>query len=771
MPVHELEPDTLDLRDYLAVVRRQKVLIAATVGIVVVAAMAVTLLQTPVYESTVELVVEPLGSAEQSALEQALFGKTELETQRKLVSSTPVAGRVVEQLGLDATPEELLEHLRVNLLTETQILEITASHTDPETAAGIAQAFADAYLEDRRENGLQRVLAATAALEERAEGLRERIDELGDRIAAAEASPTREARGDARSEPTAAATDASDVEVLRRERDSLLTQLGQVTAQATTFEATDEFVRGGGRVIVPAAVPQSPSSPKPVRTGILAVVLGLMLGTGAAFLRDHLDDAIRSEEDAVRASGRPVLGRIPHVPEAEQRGRLISLLDPWSAAAEAYRTLRTNVRFVLGGASSGADRAAVGRSLAVTSPAAQEGKTTTAANLAVAAARAGARVLLVDADLRRPNVHKTLGVDGVPGLSDLLVGEVELRDVIVDVGVPNLRLIPAGNIPPNPAELLASPAMVALRHQLTELAELVIYDTPPVLAIADALELTPGMTQTLLVVNARRSHQRAVRAAVERLESIGTPVAGTVLNDIDTTQPGYYYGYGYGYGDYRPAQDEFTTARPPARPRPGGASEPASPPSAPHPRPAPPAQDDPAFPLDPDRDETSPARPGPAVTPPQPDGERREAGGRPAAVPDAQPDAEHAVTAVVGRGDDEAQTSATARRLDWASRLPGPPDPGRSSAVADAADAHHGVDRPAGPGAAGVKPPAGNGQPPGPAWHANDANGPVSPPARHGREPRRREPTSDRATDTSTLFDRPGGDESHLGHPPGANTD
>ncbi|MDP9021777.1 MAG: polysaccharide biosynthesis tyrosine autokinase [Actinomycetota bacterium] len=770
MPVQELEPDTLDLRDYLAVVRRQKVLIAATVGIVVIAAMAVTLLQTPVYESTVELVVEPLGAAEQSALEQALFGKTELETQRKLVSSTPVAGRVVEELGLDTTPEELLEHLRVNLLTETQILEITASHTDPEAAAEIAQAFADAYLEDRRENGLQRVLAATAALEERAEGLRERIDELGDRIAAAEASSAREARGDATPGPTASPTDASDVEVLRRERDSLLTQLGQVTAQATTFEATDEFVRGGGRVIVPAAVPQSPSSPKPVRTGILAVVLGLMLGTGAAFLRDHLDDAIRSEEDAVRASGRPVLGRVPHVPEAEQRGRLISLLDPWSAAAEAYRTLRTNVRFVLGGAPAGPDRAAVGRSLAVTSPAAQEGKTTTAANLAVAAARAGARVLLVDADLRRPNVHRMLGVDGVPGLSDLLVGEVELRDVIVDVGVPNLRLIPAGNIPPNPAELLASPAMVALRHQLTELAELVIYDTPPVLAIADALELTPGVTQTLLVVNARRSHQRAVRAAVERLESIGTPVAGTVLNDIDTAQPGYYYGYGY--GDYRPAHDDLTTARPPAPPRPGGRSEePASRSSAQHPRPAPPTGGDRPFPARPDRDETSPARPEPAVTPPAPDGERDQAEPRPAAVPDAQPDAQHAVTAVVGRRGDEAQTSAAARRLDWASRSSEAPEPGQSAGVAGAADAHHGVDRPAGPGGAGVKPPAGNGQPPGPAWHANDANGPVGSPARHGREPRRRESTSDRATDTSTLFDRPGGGESHLGHPPGANTD
>ncbi|MDP9022670.1 MAG: hypothetical protein M3N57_08235, partial [Actinomycetota bacterium] len=126
---------------------------------------------------------------------------------------------------------------------------------------------------------------------------------------------------------------------------------------------------------------------------------------------------------------------------------------------------------------------------------------------------------------------------------------------------------------------------------------------------------------------------------------------------------------------------------------------------------------------------------------------------------------------VVGRRGDEAQTSAAARRLDWASRSPQAPEPGQSAGVAGAADSRHGVDRPAGPGEAAAKPPAGNGQPPGPAWHANDANGPAGLPGRDGGEPRRRQPDDDRATDHSALFDRSGGGESHLGHPPGASTD
>ncbi|HEX2028575.1 MAG TPA: polysaccharide biosynthesis tyrosine autokinase [Nitriliruptorales bacterium] len=583
----ELQPtdDTLDLRDYLAVVRRQATLIGITVALVVTAAMAGTVVQTPVFESTVEVVVEPLGSAdERSALEQALLGQTELETQRKLATSVPVAERVIAELELDTSAEELLKRVRVDLVSETQILDITVEHTDPERAAQVAQGFADAYLTDRRQEGLGRVLEATRALEERARTLRERIDELAKQIDAAEsahaeappdagatqaqpdAGDNADARaagdtsdpgdaGDIAATPDGGDTAASDLDVLQSERDSLLTQLGQVTAQATALESTDEFVRGGGRIIVPATVPEEPSSPKPLRNGVLAVVLGVMLGVAFAFLRDHLDDAIRSDEDAARASGRPVIGRIPHAPDAQRAGRLISVLDPWSPAAEAYRTLRSNVRFIAAGGR--ADREAAGRrrgtSLAITSAAAVEGKTTTAANLAVQAARTGTRVLLVDADLRRPNAHSTFGVDPAPGLSDLLVGTVELRDVIVDVGVPNLRLMPAGNLPPNPAELLASPVMAGLRRQLEELAELVIYDTPPVLTVADALEVAPAAAHTLLVVDARGSGRRTVRAAVERLGAVGASVDGCVLNNLDVGDT--YYGY-YDDGVRRTLQPE-----------------------------------------------------------------------------------------------------------------------------------------------------------------------------------------------------------------------
>lgn len=617
------QQDTLDLRDYLAVLRRQTWLIAATVVVVVVTAMIVTMLQTPLYQSTVELVVEPFDRAsDQSALEQALLGNTELQTQRKLVASIPVAERVIEDLGLDRTPQALLDSVDVDVVTDTQVLEITATDEDPELAAALAGSVAESYLADRRDEALERVLSATRSLEERAQTIRSRIDELADQI---EARQAEEAPVDAAS-PAAGETEASDLDALREERDSLLTQLGQVTAQLSTFESRDALVRGGGEVIRPADVPDSPASPKPLRTGILALVLGLMLGVGLAFLRDFLDDAIRSDDDAVRAARAPVLAHIPYRAESDQDKRLATLVDEFSPKAEAFRTLRSNVRFVLyGGAPQARGESAVGRSLTVTSAVATEGKTTTAANLAVAAARAGTKVLLVDADLRRPGIAKAFGIENAPGLSELLVGEVSLRDVVSDVGVANLRILTSGAIPPNPAELLAGSAMRALHLRLEQIAELIVYDTAPVLAVADTLEVAPISTQTMIVVDVREASRRTVRHTADKLRGVGGEVAGTVLNNVT---PGDRYYYSYSSYDYSPepqpeggsASEAWSASR---------VSRPAVPPQRPSSRPArkprfdeppadepladePPADDEP-------RGDEPPAREPPADEPPAPE--------------------------------------------------------------------------------------------------------------------------------------------------------
>jgi polysaccharide biosynthesis transport protein len=518
------QADTLDLRDYLAVLRRRRWIVLQTIVIVVAVAMAVTFLQTPRYASETRVVVQP-NTGRDDAVTELVLGARELETQKELVVSRPVAELVVQDLELDVEPEDLLADISVSLLRDTQILQIEATSTDPEEAAALAQGFADAYLLFRQDQALQNVLRAQQALESRERDIRDRLQEVE------------------RSLRTATGADATALEL---EQQRLANDLASLATQRANLSGSEVFAAGGGQVIRPAEVPASPVSPKPLRTGILALVLGAMLGVGLAFLRDHLDDAIRSDDQAVRAAGRPVIGHVPRwrSPDGDD-DRLVGLVEPASPASEAYRTLRTNLRFLTVGRSF--------RSVLVTSAVPGEGKTTTAGNLAVALSRTGARVLLVGADLRRPRIHACFGIDSKPGLSDVLIGEVDLVDAVVDVGVPNLRVVPGGNIPPNPAELLGSPTMIAVMEQLEQIADVVVYDGPPVLAVADALEMASVVGAVLLVVDSGSTGRHALTQAIQRLAGVGAKVPGLVLNNLDP-QDGYYgYAYYHSYPSEEPA--------------------------------------------------------------------------------------------------------------------------------------------------------------------------------------------------------------------------
>lgn len=524
-----MEPDrddVISLQDYLVVLKRQRTLIVATVVLVVVAALAVSFAQTPVYEAEAELVIEPVRRAQDVSLEELAFQTNAVQTERRVITSRAVADRVAEELDLpDAAAA--LEGVRTESVTDTRSVRVLAEHVDPSAAAARANAFATAYLDHRREQALDEILSAREDLEERAAALRAEIASL-------------EEGGD---------------EVDEVQRNALLAQLSAVVAQAAEIGSGREAVTGGGSILAQAEVPETPVSPRPVRTGALALVLGLLLGVGLAFLRDHIDDVVRDEGDFRRATGgRPILGRIPRWNDPKGGQRLATVLEPSSLASEAYRELSAGVRFLLlahadgGGAGApagaGPDAAERGRAVMIASAHAGDGKTSTAANLAVAAARVGLRTLLIDTDLRRPTVHQRFGLGQTTGLTDVLLSGDDLRDHVVAVGIDNLRLLPAGTVPPNPHELLASPAMRALEHDAVHRSDLVIYDTPAVLAVPDALELGRHVDLAILVGRAGASGRRQLTAAVERLEQVGTEVAGTVLNDIDEAD-GYYYSYYY----------------------------------------------------------------------------------------------------------------------------------------------------------------------------------------------------------------------------------
>ena len=542
-------PDTIDLRDYLRVLARQWRLIAALTTIVLAFAVTTAMLQTPVYESSVEVAIEPVRSGSDAALEDLLLRDEIVETERRVITSVNVTSRVIEDLGLDMTSPQLLRQVSVRAIPNTRVVTISATDTDPAWAAAVANSFATSYLDYRRDRALDEVTAARTNLNQRSQEIQQEIDaierELGPTTTTGGLSP--------------------DDEALAAQRDALAQQIAQIAIQLASLDPGAEAIRGGGEILVPAEPATAPVSPRPLRTGVLALVLGLMLGVGAAFLRDHFDDVIRTEDDVKRAAeGMPIVGRLTAWDDPAADQKLITLVDPFAANSEEFGALAANVRFALlsrsGRHSTGDGRA--GRSVSITSSGPGEGKTTVAGNLAVAAASAGRRVILIGADLRKPTMARRFGLPDGAGLTDALVNAADLTDPdklaahLVDVGIPRLRVLPAGSIPPNPTELLASAQMSWLHDSLCEMADLVVYDSPPVLPVADTLELAHQADLTFLVARAELCHRRELQHAIERLQGVGADVGGVIVNGVTGGRTGYGYGYGsYGYG--RPGTDEY----------------------------------------------------------------------------------------------------------------------------------------------------------------------------------------------------------------------
>ena len=323
----------------------------------------------------------------------------------------------------------------------------------------------------------------------------------------------------------------------------LLTQLQAAQISAATIAPYVNVVESA---TVAASV--GVSTRQKVTIGLL---VGLLLGVVAAFFLEYLDQTIKSAADVERALEIPVLGLIPFDPRAERHGAravrrrtalpLISRAAPDDPTSEAYRALRTNVTFV------SAEEKAL-QLICVTSPGPGEGKSTTAANLAITLAQQGARTLLVDADLRRPFVHKAFNLVQEPGLTDILVGTAALREAVRPNVMPSLDVLPGGALPPNPSELLGSEAMRRLLGELRAQYACVVFDTPPALAVTDATVLGAAADGVIVVLRAGETEEAAAQRAVDLFRRIQVRVAGSVLNAVEKQRDRYYDYYHYRYG-------------------------------------------------------------------------------------------------------------------------------------------------------------------------------------------------------------------------------
>lgn len=314
----------------------------------------------------------------------------------------------------------------------------------------------------------------------------------------------------------------------------LLASVGQ-TVEATTIN--------------PAVPPSSPTTPDVRRNLALGLLAGLAIGVGLAFGRHALDTKVRSEADVKALSDRPMLASIPL--DRNTKGKPLSLVtDPHGVHAEAIRRLRTNLLFV--------DVTTGKHSFVVTSAMPGEGKTTTVINLAIALADTGARVLLVDGDLRNPSVAKSMGLEGGVGLTTILLGAATVDDVVQQWRDSSLSVLPAGQIPPNPSEILGSEPMETLFDHLTKEFDYVLVDSPPVLPVIDAIVINKLVGGLLFVIAADRTRKRDLQSAIKALTTVDARAAGFALNMV---AGGAGDPYRYGYYRYEEGQDSARRSR------------------------------------------------------------------------------------------------------------------------------------------------------------------------------------------------------------------
>lgn len=311
-------------------------------------------------------------------------------------------------------------------------------------------------------------------------------------------------------------------------------QLADVAGQfSVLLRATGQTIEA--TTISPAGVPGTPTSPVPVRNLSLGVMAGLVLGMGIAFVRHALDTKVRTAADIRGLSPRPMLGELP-LDRGKTPGTVTLDRDPHGGYAEAIRRLRTNLMFV--------DVTTGRHSFVVTSATPGEGKTTTTVNLAIAMASTGDRVLLVDGDLRNPSVAGTMGLEGGVGLTTVLLGNAEIDDVVQRWRDTQLYVLAAGEIPPNPSELLGSEPMRELFDKLTPEFDFILVDSPPVVPVVDAVLLDRLTGGTLMVVASNRTKKRDVMSAVKQMTTIDAKLAGFALNFVPVSESDpYRHGY------------------------------------------------------------------------------------------------------------------------------------------------------------------------------------------------------------------------------------
>jgi len=519
-----------DLRSHLGVIARRRWLVIAVTLLFVGVATAISLIPQPKYRVSAQVLTT--GVDDPVALVFGAGGGGDLDRQATSQLAFISSSRMRFEVGNAYTgslPKSEIFRVTARPVSgsdenkTSSVVELALVSTDPVEAATLVNVYATTYVslresidQERLNTTRGRLQALLSEKEADIAKIREPITALDNRIAAGPANIS-----------TLVDQRNSLDEELSKQTDQLNADATEIRRQLGNISLGVELSAGGGaEVLSLAGAPDTPVSPNLPLNLALGLVFGLFLGAAAAFIRDYFDDSVKTRQVVDQVAGVPTLGLIPKI---EGGHDLVTITHPNAPAAEAFRLLRTSVKFM------GVERQV--RVVQVTSPSPTEGKTMVATNLAIAFAQASDRVVLVGGDLRRPRLEELLDVPLTPGLTAVLIGDVTLPQAIHTVAsVPNLSVLPAGYPPPNPSELLSGERARRLIDVLGQTYDVVIIDCPPVLPVTDSMVLARMADTTLLVTSANKTSKRSLARAVELLRQVDAPLVGTVLNSLSPDQ-------------------------------------------------------------------------------------------------------------------------------------------------------------------------------------------------------------------------------------------
>lgn len=547
----------MELKRYLLIIVRWWWMIALAVILAAVFSYVATSRQPRIYQASTRLLVgQSFRSTNPSPTDFQTSTALAL-TYIEIAKTTPVLQATLDALKLKIAPEDLRARFRASLVPNTQLIELRVDDTDPERAQALANELA-----------YQLTLQGPAAQQDPAqrEFIQQQIDDLQNKIREAQKTIA-ELRSSIDVNLGARDVSAKQQQIASLETEIARWQQSYVAMQQLLAPRSPNYLS----VIEPAQRPRYPYAPNVMLNVVLAAAIGLALSLSVVVFIEYLDDTLKHVDDIAQVLHLPILGTLAWIgnnnlnwfarlkavlrPQARAdlneetlsppesigessllQTKLITISASRSPEAEAYRVLRTNIQF------NNVDKPI--RSILITSAGAGEGKSLTAANLAVVMAQSGLRTILIDADLRKPTQHRLFNFMNNTGVTDSLLSSASPTTFLHPTPVENLRILSSGPLPPNPSEMLGSNRMRNVKQQFETEADLLIFDSPPCLPVADAAILATLVDGVLIVVDVTRTSRKEAQRAKEILTKVGARILGVAANRVSLKQD-YYYYYAY----------------------------------------------------------------------------------------------------------------------------------------------------------------------------------------------------------------------------------